>query len=166
MQETEGFVIEAPEKMEEEEEEARVKMKDIFKGLKDAKQKEESFKKRQELKELERIIEKKEKEKKERDEVNEEKGEDRLGRLGRRKEEERERERESGRRVDRSGWSWSSGAEERRGGARERGPTLDFKEEIKMRPMELGTGPPVGGLGAKMLAKMGWREGEGLGRTR
>ena len=54
----------------------------------------------------------------------------------------------------------------RRGGARERGPTLDFKEEIKMRPMELGTGPPVGGLGAKMLAKMGWREGEGLGRTR
>jgi len=45
------------------------------------------------------------------------------------------------------------------------GPTLDFKEEIKMRPMELGTGPPVGGLGAKMLAKMGWREGEGLGRT-
>merc|ERR1712129_94625 len=61
MQETEGFVIEAPEKMEEEEEEARVKMKDIFKGLKEAKQKEESFKKRQELKELERIIEKKEK---------------------------------------------------------------------------------------------------------
>jgi len=147
--------------------EKKISMADIIEGHNEAKQKEDNFRKRQELKELERIIAKKEKEQNEGRDLHDYKEESLRGWRDRRM--ENNRGGGTGRREDLLGWSWSSGLEDRRyhedGGPR--GPVLDFKQEIKMPTVEFGPGEPItGGLGAKMMAKMGWKEGEGLGKDR
>ena len=40
--------------------------------------------------------------------------------------------------THRTGWSWSSGAEDLRGRFEPRGPVLDFSREIKMPSVEVG----------------------------
>ena len=82
----------------------------------------------------------------------------------------------------RTGWNWSSGSEDLETGVSLRGPVLDFSREIKMPSFEVpthfvfirlnflsqlkATSPLTGGLGAKMMEKMGWKDGEGLGKDR
>jgi len=144
IQKSEGYILEAPKAAKEDF--AGPRMDTIFKGLAEAKQKEENFKKRQELKELERIIAERE-------------GGQATKRMWAGEESEARRKIR-----DRTGWSWSSGVEDLRGG-QHRGPVLDFSREIKMPSVEMKAGVPMlGGVGAKMMAKMGWKEGEGLGK--
>ena len=80
----------------------------------------------------------------------------------------------------RTGWSWSSGSEDLETGVSPRGPVLDFSREIKMPSFEVlasfvfirlkflsqlkASSPLTGSLGARMMEKMGWKDGEGLGR--
>ena len=82
----------------------------------------------------------------------------------------------------RTGWSWSSGSEDLETGVSLRGPVLDFSREIKMPSFEVlasfvfirlkflsqlkASSPLTGGLGARMMEKMGWKDGEGLGKDR
>ena len=82
----------------------------------------------------------------------------------------------------RTGWNWSSGSEDLETGVSLRGPVLDFSREIKMPSFEVlasfvfirlkflsqlkASSPLTGSLGAKMMEKMGWRDGEGLGKDR
>ena len=82
----------------------------------------------------------------------------------------------------RTGWNWSSGSEDLETGVSLRGPVLDFSREIKMPFFEVlahfvlirlnflsqlkASSPLTGGLGARMMKKMGWKDGEGLGKDR